>query len=154
MFSGNVLSDAKPISVEDREEFALGVILQQYSIGTGIKKFGDRAKHGVTKELTQLHDMEVFQPILKSNLSSEERSKAVSSLMFLKKKQDKPIKGRMCANGRNQWEMWPKQESTSPIVATELVFITAVTTTHRDGTSDASIPQGLSCMLTWTKISP
>jgi hypothetical protein len=86
LFFDNNLSDAKPIPVEDREEFALGVILQQYSIGAGIKKFGKRAKHRVTKELTQIHNMEVTQPIHKSNFSSEERSKAVSSLMFLKEK--------------------------------------------------------------------
>ncbi len=33
------LSDARPIPVEDWEEYALGVILRQYSIGAGLKKF-------------------------------------------------------------------------------------------------------------------
>jgi hypothetical protein len=131
LFSDNSLSDAKPIPVEDREEFALGVIQQQCSIGAGIKKFGKRAEHRVTKELTQLHDMEVFQPIHKSDLSSEERSKAVSSLMFLKEKRDKSIKGRMCADGRKQRETWTNQESASPTVAMESVFITAVIATHK-----------------------
>lgn len=32
-FSGDDLSDAKPIPVEDRLEYALGIILQQYAIG-------------------------------------------------------------------------------------------------------------------------
>ena len=39
MFSANDVSDAKPIPVEDRLKYALGIILQQYSIGAGIKKF-------------------------------------------------------------------------------------------------------------------
>jgi hypothetical protein len=34
LFSDKDQSDAKPILMEDREEFALGVILQKYSIGT------------------------------------------------------------------------------------------------------------------------
>ncbi len=77
LFSDNNLSDAKPLPMEDSEEFALGVNLQQYSIGTGIKKNGKQAEQEVTKELTQLHDMEVFRPVHKGNLSSEERSKAI-----------------------------------------------------------------------------
>jgi hypothetical protein len=39
------------IPIEDSEEYALGVILQQYSIGAGLKKFRDRGEAGVTKEL-------------------------------------------------------------------------------------------------------
>jgi hypothetical protein len=75
--------------------------------------------------------MEVFQPVHKGNSSSEERSKAISSLMFLKERQDKSIKGRMCAEGRKQQETWTKQESASPTMATESVFITAVIAAHK-----------------------
>ncbi len=80
------LSDAKPIPVEDRDEYALGVILQQYSIGAGLKKFKEQSQVGVTKELTQMHNMSVFTPVIKESLSAEEKKKAVSSLMFLKEK--------------------------------------------------------------------
>ena len=45
-FSDDDLRDAKPIPVEDRLEFAFGVILQQYSIG---KKFQERGKKGVKR---------------------------------------------------------------------------------------------------------
>jgi hypothetical protein len=37
-FSAEDLNKAKPILVEDHEEFILGVALTQYSIGTRIKK--------------------------------------------------------------------------------------------------------------------
>jgi hypothetical protein len=87
-------------------------------------------------------------------LSSEERSKAVSSLMFLKEKQDKSIKGRMCddrrSNGRHgqnknpylpQWR-WNRCSSQQSLQVT------------RDKTLDALISQGPSYMPTWTKISP
>jgi hypothetical protein len=35
------LSNMKPIPEEDREEYALGVILVPYSMNAGIKKFKD-----------------------------------------------------------------------------------------------------------------
>jgi hypothetical protein len=46
LFSYDVLSDATPIPVEDRDEYALGIILQQYSIGAGLKKFKERGEAG------------------------------------------------------------------------------------------------------------
>jgi hypothetical protein len=45
--------------------------------------------------------MEVFHLIHKHMLTKEEKAKATSSLMFLKEKRDKSIKGRFCANGEN-----------------------------------------------------
>ncbi len=47
-------------------------------------------------------------------------------LMFLKKKQDKLVKACMCAGGHKQRGDWTKQQSASPTIATELVFITTV----------------------------
>ncbi len=46
--------------------------------------------------------MNVFTPVLKESLSSEEQAKALASLMFLKEKRDKTVKARMCADGRKQ----------------------------------------------------
>jgi hypothetical protein len=59
-FSYNNLSDAKPIPEEDREEFTLRVALVHYSMNAGIKKFKAKGKAGVTKELTQMHNMNLF----------------------------------------------------------------------------------------------
>ena len=131
-FSNDSLSDAKPIPEEDREEWVLGVALAQYSITAGLKKFKEKGEKGVTKELTQMHDMRVFTPVLKESLNKEERSKALASLMFLKEKRDMTVKARMCADGRKQRGDWTKQESTSPTVATESVFITAVVAAHEE----------------------
>jgi hypothetical protein len=62
-FSSDDLSEAMPIPEEDREEFALGIALVHYSMNAGIKKFKEKGKAGVTKELIQMHDMNVFCPI-------------------------------------------------------------------------------------------
>ncbi len=53
----------------------------------------------MTKELAQMHNMSVFAPILKSDLTAEEKKKAISFLMFLKEKRDKSAKGNFCADG-------------------------------------------------------
>ena len=77
-----------------------------------------------------MHNMSVFRPILKTALTLEEMKKAISSLMFLKEKRDKTVKGRFCADVRKQRGDWTKQESTSPTVSTESVFLTAVIDAH------------------------
>ena len=51
--------------------------------------------------------------------------------MFLKEKRDSSVKARMCADGRKQKDgTWAKQDTTSPTVATESVFITTVIDAH------------------------
>jgi hypothetical protein len=104
--------------------------MAQYLIGAGIKKFKERGEAGVSKELTQMHDMQVFRPICKDDLTYDEKKKAIASLMFLKEKQDKSVKARMCADRRKQRGDWTKQQSTLPTVATESVFITTVISAH------------------------
>ncbi len=98
-FSSDDLSDAMPIPKEDREEFALGVALVHYSMNAGIKKFKAKGKAGVTKELTQMHNMNVFCPIEGKSLTYDEKKKALLSLMFLNEKRDSSVKARMCADG-------------------------------------------------------
>jgi hypothetical protein len=63
-----------------------------------IKKFQDKGEAGVSKELTQMHNMEVFHLVTKDLLTKEERMKDVASLIFLKEKRDHLVKVRMCAD--------------------------------------------------------
>jgi hypothetical protein len=132
LFLVDNLSNAKPIPEEDREEHALGIALVHYSMGAGIKMFKERGEAGVTKELTQMHDMDVFRPVARNLLMKEERTKALSLLMFLKEKRDQSVKAQMCADGWKQRGDWTKQETTSPTVSTEAVFITAVIDAHEE----------------------
>ena len=53
-----------------------------YSLKKGILKYGMKGKQVVYKELSQLHNREVFKPVMLSNLTKEEREKAMSSLIF------------------------------------------------------------------------
>jgi hypothetical protein len=72
-FSSDNLSNAKTIPEEDREEFTLGVALVHYLMNAGIKKFKAKGKAGVTKELTQMHDMNVFRPIKVKSLTYDKK---------------------------------------------------------------------------------
>jgi len=46
-----------------------------YSMNVGIKKFKEKGKAGVTKELTQMHDMNVFRPIEVESLTYDKKRK-------------------------------------------------------------------------------
>jgi hypothetical protein len=125
------LSNAKPVPVKDCEEWILGVVLAHYSMGAGIKKFQEKGEAGMTKELTQIHDMNVFHPIKRDSLTKEERAKVLAVLMFLKEKWDNMVKAWKFVDGQKQTGNWKKQEFTLPMVATEPVFIMANVDAHK-----------------------
>ena len=68
-------------------------------MNAGLKKFKEKGEAGVTKELTQMHNMNVFRPIELKSLTNDDKKKALSSLMFLKEKRDSLVKVCMCADG-------------------------------------------------------
>ena len=67
-----------------------------------------------------------MQPISRKDLSPEQKKEALGYLMFLKKKQCGKIKGRGCANRCKQRAYITKEQSTSPTISTEAVFLTAM----------------------------
>ena len=76
------------------------VFAQQYMLGKGLKKFGERGKEATMKELDQLHRRTCFTPIHVKDMSEEEKKKAQAALLFLTEKRDKSIKGRLVYNGK------------------------------------------------------
>jgi hypothetical protein len=76
--------------------------LQTYSLNAGIKKFGQQGKDAANKEMRQLHDRKVFEPIDVNKLTGQERYRAMESLIFLVEKRDDTVKARTCANGSTQ----------------------------------------------------
>ena len=75
---------------------------QTFNLKKGILKYGNRGKTAVDKELSQLHNRNVFEPIYPSQLTKLEKDKAMNSLIFLTEKKDRTIKARACANGSSQ----------------------------------------------------
>ena len=97
----------------------------QFGLEAGLRHFGDRGKTAVTKELTQFNLYDVFEPLEADMLTEEERQKALTSLIFLKEKQNGDVKARSCANGSVQREHVAKEEAAAPTVCLESVFATA-----------------------------
>jgi hypothetical protein len=102
------------------------IVMTQYNLKQGIKKFGDNGKAAVLVELQQLYDRNVMEPVMKSDLTPAERKGALRYLMFIKEKRCGKIKGRGCADGRSQREYMSKEETSSPTVATEALILTCV----------------------------
>jgi hypothetical protein len=97
--------------------------MTQYSLKNEIKKFNESA---ISKELLQLHMREMFAPQNSKELSNEQKRGALESLMFLNEKRYGTIKGRACADGRNQQEKAEPGAVTSPNVTLESVLITSI----------------------------
>ena len=97
----------------------------QMSMKRGLRVFGEEGYTAVRKEMQQLHDRKVMQPIKRKDLTPAQKREALGYLMFLKKKQNGTVKGRGCADGRKQRAYITKEESTSPTISTEAVFLTA-----------------------------
>ena len=100
---------------------------QQYIYQKGLKVFGkEQGEAAGTKELDQLHHRECFTPVDLSEMTAEEKSKAQEALMFLTEKRDKSIKGRMVYNGKPTRDWMTKEDTASPTVSLESIFLTAV----------------------------
>ena len=56
----------------------------------------------VKKEMQQFHDLDVITPINVKILIKQQKSQALSCLIFLKEKRDGNIKGHGCADGQKQ----------------------------------------------------
>jgi hypothetical protein len=91
----------------------------------GLKIFGKPGADAIVAELQQLHYRRVVKPTLGSNLTKEQKRAALHYLMFLKQKRCGKIKARGCADGRKQRLWKTKEETSSPTVRTESVFLTA-----------------------------
>jgi hypothetical protein len=100
-------------------------LMMQYNLKPGLRKFEAKGAKAAIDELTQLHIMDTWTAMDPSKITREDRMRALSSLLFLKKKQTGKIKGRACINGTPQRDYITKEEAASPTVSTESTFITA-----------------------------
>jgi hypothetical protein len=96
-----------------------GIAMTQLTAKRGLARFGNAGTEAMLKELKQLNDRDVLDP--KSDLTKDEKNKALEYLMFLKEKKNGSIKGRGCADGRKQRETTTKEEASAPTVAIESV---------------------------------
>ena len=101
-------------------------VLTQYTLKKGLQVFGPPGVEAVYKELQQLHERKVGKPRDASARSPMQKKNALGYLMFLKQKRTGQIKGRGSADGCKQRLHTPKDDASSPTVATESVLLSCV----------------------------
>ena len=121
--------DPNPIfelmSGEDEEEM-LSFVTAQMTAKAGLKYFGQDGADAIMVELEQLLYRKVMDGCKAGDLSKEQKKAALKYLMFLKQKRCGKIKGRGCADGRKQRLYKTKEESSSPTVSIEALFLTCM----------------------------
>jgi hypothetical protein len=110
------------VNLKDLEHVAL----TQYSVKKGLKIFGEAGADAVIKEMKQLDQLNVIEPKDASMLTRAEKKASLEYLMFLKRKRCGRIKGRGCADGRKQRVYMTKEETSSPTVTTEGLFLSCI----------------------------
>ena len=80
----------------------------------------------VVAELRQLDYLNVIKPVERKSLNREQKQRALSYLMYLKQKRCGRIKAQGCADGRKQRVYKNKDETSSPTISKEAVFLTLV----------------------------
>lgn len=116
--------DATALSgVNDSLAPLISTLLTQYGVKKGLRVFGKDGDAAVMEEMRQLHEMDVMRPRSPTTLSSGDKKKALQYLMFLKRKRNGTIKGRGCADGRKQRQLFAKNDVSSPTIATESIFL-------------------------------
>ena len=111
--------------VSDRE-FVHSYVTAQMSAKKGLKIFKEEGPGALMKELRQVILMDVMSGCYARELSRDEKRKALRYLMFLKQKRCGMMKGRGCVDGRPQRLWKTKEETTSPTVSIESLFISCM----------------------------
>ena len=75
---------------------------QQYSLKSGLKRFGEKREHEVTSDIDRLHGMETFAPLDANEPTKKNREDALESLTFLKEKGMEELKGEHVLMGENK----------------------------------------------------
>ena len=81
----------------------------------------------VEKEYKQLHDLNVFKPHHKEELTKDQLDKCLRLITLIKEKRCGKIKGRACADGRSQRAYIPKEEAAAPAVSLDSLMLTLMT---------------------------
>ena len=120
------------MSEEEVDKHIVGMVLiQQYNLKIGLNLFVDKGEKEVTKELTQLYNMETFIPMYYTKLTKQKIVEALSSLVVLVDKRGCRVKVRGCSYARKQRDKISKEDATSLIVALESIMIMSFIDTHR-----------------------
>ena len=114
------------ILMEQDSEEILSFLTEQMTAKRGLKQFGTAGAEAIMNELKQIVYRKVMEGRKSGELTTAQKKAALKYLMFLKQKRCGKIKGRGCADGRKQRLYKSKDETSSPTITTEALFITCL----------------------------
>jgi hypothetical protein len=103
--------------------YVTGYVMTQMTAQAGIKKHGSKAIDALLAEFCQLDDKAVFNPMIATELTSEQKRAALRAVNLIKEKRCGKLKGLTCADGRPQQGLYDKQQTASPTVSTDALMI-------------------------------
>jgi Reverse transcriptase (RNA-dependent DNA polymerase)/Zinc knuckle len=118
----------------DMHRYINGFLFTQMSARAGIKKHGQKAIDALLVEFGQLREKEVLKPVDVTTLTDEQKASALPAVNLIKEKRDGKIKGRTCADGSSQRALYPREETASPTMSNEALFLSLMIDAkeHRD----------------------
>jgi hypothetical protein len=115
-------------------------VMTQMSAASGIKTYGQPEVDAILKEFCQLHDKGDFHPKLASTLTMQQKNSSIRAVNLIKEKRNGDIKGRICADGSVQRNLYDKSETTSPTVANDaLMYSIIIDATERCDVATADV---------------
>ena len=110
----------------DKMDDIITMVTEQMLAKKGLRLFGQDGANAIKKELEQLVYRCVMHGKHQGQLTRKQCKSALKYLMFLKQKQCGRIKARRCADGRKQCIYKSKEETSSPTISVESLFLTCV----------------------------
>jgi Reverse transcriptase (RNA-dependent DNA polymerase) len=107
-----------------RTAFNMGVLFTQMSAAKGVQKHGQLAWNALKAEFEQFRQMDVFEPLDAFAMTEEQKSESLRALSVIKEKRCGKLKGRTVADGSAQREKYAKEDTGSPTVSSDALFLT------------------------------
>eukprot|EP00980_Cylindrotheca_fusiformis_P017053 scaffold5233_cov88-Cylindrotheca_fusiformis.AAC.1 len=108
------------------EDDLFSLVTAQMTATKGLKVFGEAGADAIKKELEQLIYRRVMHGVDPNRLTIAQKKAALQYLMFLKEKRSGKIKGRGCADGQKQRIYKTKEETSSPTISVEALFLSCL----------------------------
>jgi hypothetical protein len=132
----NTKSYESPVQLlqHSTQQTVTAYVLAQISAARGMIIYGKPFEDAILKEFCQLHDKGVFEPKHAEGLSQQEKRASLRAVNLIKEKRNGDIKGRICADGSVQRDLYNKAETSSPTVSNEALMYTIIVDAkeHRD----------------------
>jgi hypothetical protein len=111
---------------EHRWADLVGMVMAQLSMKAAIKKWGERAKFEISKEMKQLHWCNLYKPQHWHILTKKQKEQVLESHILVEEKRDGTIKAQKVIGGNKQRDYITKEDVSSPTATAEAVMLTCV----------------------------